>query len=289
MIGGLYYVAPVFVTDEKGEVQSSNSDLQRVANGDLSPYLPEVTIENPVLFLEYGQPITDELRDRGKEVDLPVIRSLLRANELGNNIDPLAIQWFHGSYHAKPFQPILPPEIEPRFVCLKRSPQSMAFSLFNVWNKRWSKFESGKSDKKSFCEFYTAKFLNEMIDMFSGYVDLESFGKTAILNYEDLLNNEKPLESLVSNCIEREPKLSPRFVWKNASFQTIARKGSNNTFYRAGERDGWVEKLTERELHNMQKIEEQVDFELMGYPTTKEILGMRKSKSTIDFRKWFSK
>ena len=287
MLSGLYYMVPLFLFQEKGHPRDDSttrygtSDISSIVDRQFAPHVPDVRPDNPVLFLEYDQELTRELTDRGKELDLDLVHGLVRAAEWGRPRDPLLVEWFHGAYHAEPFDPLLPNDVEARFWFVMRAPQAVAYSLFRVSNERWTPYSRGKRGTKGFLEFYDDEFLQSIFRFYDRYMELSEHHRTAILRYENLVAGPEPLLDLVSRCVGQEPKLSPTYVWNTARFPGIVAQGRKRTFYRRGRPSDWLMRLPRRDLRKMEEIERRFDFGAIGYPMTADLLRTQDMRTRI--------
>lgn len=276
MLAGLYNISPIFLTDEQGDVlpdlyeRYGKSDPAEIVKERYKPYTPEITKDNPILFLEYGQEISNEVIDRAKEIDLDVVRSIVRSCEIGRNTKTLHVQWFHGNYHVHPFIPEVGGGIDTRFWCVKRSPQAIAYSLLKV-KRRWSKYQGKTDRKRTFLDVYTERYLREIFSTYQFYDELAKSYPTSILYYEELLKSEKPLVDLIDNCVQQESKLSAHFVWRNSQFEFLTKNINDRSFYRKGSAYDWLTSLTNEELKQVNEIEQRFDFSSIGYPRTKDV------------------
>lgn len=279
MLAGLYYNHPVFLLDQDGRPRSDlekrygTTDIASILAQLNTPDVPPVTPENPILFLEHEQNITQELVARGDEINLPVVRSLVSAAERGVNSPVLRTQWFHGAYHAPPFWDELPPAIEGRYLFLCRAPQAMAYSYYKVWTNRWARDDTEiERNRKGFLDYYTQRFLEDTFTFFEAYEKIACRRSAFIFRYEDLLESPSPLVDFATSWIGGPPKLSPELVWRAANFKMLARTDRIRTFYRSGKANSWLQELSKKELNTMMRLEREFDFERIGYRSTQHLM-----------------
>lgn len=271
LISGLYFICPEKIFSKNGDVV----DESRLAdNAMIQIVLPEITEENPILFLERGEDKNHELVSRAKEIDLSIVRNLVRSGDQKAPGEPLRMQWYHGEYHAFPFVPDIDKlNLKLKYCFLVRSPQATAYSYYNVSNDRWS---GSRSYRTKFLDIYTVQWINSLIDFYAAYAEISKTHRAFFFKYEELTKDWKLLEEFCHDFVGYLPKLEPEFVWKLAQFDRLTNKAKKRTFYRNGTADSWIKGLTRKELNRMMEIEDAVDFDRTGYPRTTEILGKNK-------------
>jgi hypothetical protein len=280
MIGGLFCIKPILFFDTDGhkrkdfEERYGTGSLNDILRREVSkPFLPPVTRENPVLYLEWGQELTSELRQRSEEIDLGIVRDLIHSSEKDNCGDVVPIQWFHGSYHAPAFIPVSREGITTEYIFLMRSPQDMAFSLYQVWTSRWDKYgmQGTISRRRDFFDFYTKAYLQNVYRTYIEYKELSKKYNSFIFRYESLLQNPSQLEQFCT-FVGKQPKLTADFVWKHSRLNSIVGRSKDRTFYRMAGENAWIKELSGDEIQRMKQVEDGFDFSEIGYKNTSAVV-----------------
>jgi hypothetical protein len=276
MIGGLYYTKPILFFDMDGHKRKDvgerygTGSLNDILRREVSkPYLPPITRENPVLYLEWGQPLTSELKQRSEEIDLKIVRDLIHSSEKRGYADIVPIQWFHGSYHAPPLVPISLEGIAIKYIFLMRSPQDMAFSLYRVWTSRWDKYmvEGIPQRKRDFFDFYTKTYLENMREVYNRYNEFSKKYDSFTFRYESLLQNSSQLDQFCK-FVGKKPKLPVDFVWKQSRLNSIVGRSKDRTFYRMAGENAWMREFSRTEIERMKQVEDGFDFSEIRYKNT---------------------